>query len=89
MEESLPEIVTKEGVHIYAANPALAQQFVEVVNEFPLLWTDKGLIDIPKDEWMKIPLVEGWQNQKVRARAYPLSQRDREVLDKTFDSLHQ
>ncbi|KAL2192752.1 hypothetical protein P885DRAFT_11334, partial [Corynascus similis CBS 632.67] len=37
MEESLPETVTKEGVHIYAADPALAQQFEEVVNEFPLL----------------------------------------------------
>ena len=37
---------------------------------------------------MKIPLVEGWQSQKVTTRAYPLSKKDREVLDHTFNTLH-
>ncbi|KAK4122490.1 hypothetical protein N657DRAFT_635228 [Parathielavia appendiculata] len=41
------------------------------------------------DDWLKVPLVEGWQNQKVRARSYPLSQRDREVLNKTFNALYK
>ena len=88
MADNLPELVTQKGVHVYAADRALANQFVGVVKEYPLLWTDNGLIDIPLDEWMKIPLVEGWQNQKVKARSYPLSQRDREVLNKTFDGLY-
>jgi hypothetical protein len=88
MADNLPEIVTKEGVHVCAQDTAFADKVVNLVDEFPLLWTDEGLIDIPPDEWMKIPLVEGWQNQKVSARSYPLSKRDREVLDKTFGDLH-
>ena len=38
---------------------------------------------------MHIPLVEGWQHQKVRSYQYPLSYRDREVLDSIFDELHR
>jgi hypothetical protein len=84
----LPEIVTSEGVHIYAADKALADRFAAIVKRYPRMWKDEGQIVQDKDELMRIPLVEGWQHQKIRSRQYPLSARDREVLDATFDKLH-
>lgn len=85
----LPELVTKDGIHVYAADPKLARKFVALVEEFPRMWTDQGLIDVPPDQLLKVPLVEGWQHQRIKARSYPLSRRDREVLDKTFGELHR
>lgn len=88
MDGDLPERTTSEGVHIYNASTAAAAQLEKIVKTYPDLWTNTGLIDVPKEQMMKIPLVEGWQNQKVSSRMYPLSKRDREVLDKVFGKLH-
>lgn len=89
MDASLPEIVTDSGVHVFAADKNLANKFVKLVEDSPTLGTDKGLINQAPDDLMRVPLVEGWQNQKVNARSYPLSRKDRELLDSVFDGLHQ
>jgi hypothetical protein len=89
VSEALPERVSSEGVHIYAADAHVADQLEAVVKEFPKVWVNVGLIDVPEGEMMKVPLVEGWQNQKIASRSYPLSKRDREVLDQVFDELHK
>jgi hypothetical protein len=78
-----------EGMHIYSKSKSFARKLKALVKIFPSLWEDKGLIDLPAEQWMKVPLVEGWQNQRVSSRSYPLSRRDREVLDTTFDALHK
>ncbi|EAQ84379.1 hypothetical protein CHGG_08393 [Chaetomium globosum CBS 148.51] len=89
MVDNLPEIVTKEGVHIFAENSQLAARFAELVRRFPRLWEDTGLIKLPPEQLMRVPLVEGWQNQRVSSRSYPLSRRDRQLLDEIFDGLHK
>ena len=89
MSGDAPEVTTKDGVRVYAADPQLAQRFVRICESFPKLWRDEGLIKVPPDELMRVPLVEGWQNQKIKSRMYPLSSRDREVLDKVFNELHR
>jgi hypothetical protein len=83
-----PELITKQGVHVYAKDRDTASRFERVVDKYPDLWIDKGVIDIPLDQQMKVPLVEGWQNAKLNSRPYPLSRKDRECLDQTFDPLH-
>jgi hypothetical protein len=74
MSEALPERISDEGVHIYAADPRVADQLEAVVKEFPKVWVNIGLIDVPEGEMMKVPLVEGWQNQKIASRSYPSQQ---------------
>ena len=83
-----PEVTTKEGVRIYAADLQLAQHFIRICESFPKLQYDKGLIKVPLDELIRIPLVKGQQNQKIKSRIYPLSSRDRKVLDKVFNKLY-
>ena len=57
-----------------------------------MVWKDTGtFVDIPEDEWMKIPLRSDWESRmpKKAPRSYPLGTEDRKVVDKTFDELHE
>jgi hypothetical protein len=38
---------------------------------------------------MRIPLIDGWQSHKILTKVYPLSERDRKVVDETFDKMHR
>jgi hypothetical protein len=82
------EVWADNGVRIYARNPAFAKRLKKLVSDFPAVWFNKGLVNIPEAEMMRFPLVEGWQNQTIAQRQYPLSTRDREVLDHLFGELH-
>jgi hypothetical protein len=38
-------------------------ELTRVVNEFPKVWNDMGtFVDIPEDQWMKIPLRDDWES---------------------------
>ena len=84
-ETLLPNGVTVHGPPDGPATVRLA----EVVTAYPKLWEDSGFVDIPQDRWMRIPLKPGWE-EKVdgSAKTYPLGEKDRKVIDKTFDELH-
>jgi hypothetical protein len=84
-----PELITKQGVHIYAKDRAKASKLEEIINRYPAIWTDQGIIDLPIDQQLKVPLVDGWQNAKLNSRPYPLSRKDLECLNKTFDPMHE
>ena len=82
LEHVLPNGITIYGTHEVAA--AIAN----VASEYPEIWTDQGTtVDIPENEWMPIPLKPGITPKP--ARVYPVSQRDKQVIDETFDKLHQ
>lgn len=68
---------------------AFAKRLTELVEEFKECWVARDPIKVPKDEQMMIPLVEGWQKQKIATKPYPLGIKDREFLDRTFDELHR
>lgn len=71
-------------------NDEARSAYARLVQDFPSLWQDNGFIDIPKDEWMRIPLKSDWQSKlNGKSKIYPLGTKDREVLDRTFDELHQ
>jgi hypothetical protein len=46
-------------------------------------------VTVPKEDMMRIPLKLGWENQNMFTQVYPLSLRDKEEVDKTFDRLHE
>lgn len=64
----------------------------QVVYEFPVLWQDTGkFVDLPPNEWMRIPLRTDWESRMPTKgpKVYPLGIRDKEVVDKTFDDLYK
>ena len=82
------EVTTKEGVCVYTTDPQLAQRFVRICESFPKLWYDKGLIKVPSNELIYVPLIKGQQNQKIKSYIYPLNSQDRKVLNKVFNELY-
>lgn len=38
-------------------------------------------MSIPEPEYLQVPLIQDWDKSKVASRVYPLSQKDREVVD--------
>lgn len=82
------EHVLPNGITVYGSSPEEASQIASVAMEFPEIWTDQGTtVDIPEEEWMPIPLKPGVESKP--ARVYPVGQKDREVIDETFDKLHK
>ena len=43
---------------------------------------------MPKEEYIRIPLIEGWQNKKIASKRFPLSFKYKAIVDYIFDSLH-
>lgn len=78
------------GVTIYGDRET-ATRFDSLVREFPRLFTDDGKsANIPESDWMPIKLVSDWNasGSKLAHKVYPLGAKDREVVDVTFDKLH-
>jgi transposase InsO family protein len=88
-----PELVLPNGVTIYGTPESdTVRKLSAVVDAFPDLWKDSGtFVDLPQDEWMKIPLRTDWESRLPAkgARVYPLGLEARKVVDDTFDELHQ
>ena len=82
------EHVLPNGVTIYGGSAEAIQVLKSVVAEYEDIFRDSGAtIDIPEEEWMPIPVRP---DAKVKAcKVYPLGQRDRDVVDATFDKLQQ
>ena len=81
------EYVCPNGVTIYGS-PEAANPLAALVEEYQDLFVDKGTtLDIPEEEWMPINLKADAVAKP--AKVYPLGHKDREVVDKTFDNLHE
>lgn len=79
------------GVTIYGDRET-AMRFDSLVREFPRLFTDDGkFANIPEVDWMPIELVSDWNasGSKLAHKVYPLGVKDREVVDTTYNKLHE
>lgn len=81
------EHVLPNGVTIYGGEDAVST-LGSVVAEYEDVFIDTGAtIDIPEEQWMPIHLLPGTKAKS--SKVYPLGQKDREVVDVTFDKLQQ
>lgn len=81
------ENVLPNGVTVYG-KPYAAQPLADLIQAHQDLFVDQGqTVDIPEEEWMPIPLKPGATSKP--AKVYPVGHRDREVIDATFDKLHE
>ncbi|OJD32187.1 fatty acid synthase subunit alpha [Diplodia corticola] len=77
------------GVTIYGP-PEVRKRLAEVVLRYPEMWkASPSFAKVPPEQEMNIPLKPGWEKEtKLATKVYPLSARDRAVVDDTFDKLH-
>jgi len=71
-----PEIVLPNGIMIYGTpDSETVHKLSGVMESFPELWEDSGqFVNLPQDEWMKIPLRTDWESclPAKGAWVYPL-----------------
>ncbi len=89
-QANVNEVIHPTGVTIHGT-PAASSAIATAVDAFPSLWKDTGnVINVPESEEMEILLLENWRElyKPGQARVYPLGDRDKEVIDREFDKLH-
>ncbi len=84
------DVVLPNGVTVYHSSKQAVVQRSQFVTEYESIWHDEGFAKLSKENWMKILLKSDWESKvSGKAKVYPLSNRDRELVDETFDKLHQ
>ncbi|SCO06556.1 related to TY3B-TY3B protein [Fusarium fujikuroi] len=87
-QPNLPEIITQDRIHIYDDGSGFARQAQDLCAKYATLWIDSGLIHVPEDELMTVPLVDNWHEQRVSQRPYACGLKDRNLIDQIFDRLY-
>lgn len=83
------ERISPEGITIYGDEKTY-NAFTKILARYDVWKDNSETINIPEDRWMRVPLVDDWRERlKAKARAYPASPRDINVISEIFDRLHQ
>lgn len=79
------EHVLPNGATVYGS-PTAANRLAEVIDQYQDVFVDSGTtVDLPEQEWMPINLKPGAEVKP--SRVYPLSQKDKDEVDKVFDQM--
>lgn len=71
-------------------NPDTANQYEALMNEFQEVFTDTGFVNLPKDQWLRVPPRPDWPDLAPKhTRPYHLNARDQKVVDDTLGKLEQ
>ena len=63
---------------------------VVIVDEFFALWTNVDFAQLSEKNWMRIFLKSDWKDRvSEKTKVYSLEVRDRELVNKIFDELHE
>lgn len=90
-DRSEGEVHLSNGITVYG-DLSTVDKVEQVATKFASLWADTGQqVNMPKNEYMEIPLVDNWEHiyKPGQARVYASGLRDRQLIDETFDKLHE
>jgi len=77
------------GIVVYG-DSATQQALIEVCSSYPSIWGSPGFVHLPVEDYMRVPLIPNWEEKaKFSSRVYPLSQQAKDLVDETFDKLHE
>ena len=85
------DITLPNGVTIYGGDNTVINALTEVTKRYQDVWTASSFVNVPEEEWMRIPLKDDWETTlpvKKQAKVYPAGQKDKDVIDATFNKLH-
>ena len=82
------EIVMFNDVIIYQSIDI--KTFVDIVEKFSTLWKNIEFVELSKKNWMRIFFKSNWKERVFdKAKIYLLKTRDKKLINKTFDELHE
>lgn len=72
----------------YPSDPGATEAVMHLTSEYEDVFRDKGFVEIPEDEWMRITIKPEWQTHiPKRSKAYPPRQGSKEVVKNTVGKL--
>ena len=84
LETLLPDGITGFG------NAGTVKSFVDLSMRYKAARIEHGgTVDILEEEWMEIPLLDGWERIVKPHMVYPLSPKDEAVVVEQFDKLYE
>lgn len=79
---------TDLGITVYAETEQHLKYLHDLLQDFRQLFQEKpGLAQT--DQLLRIPLIDGWEQCKIPTKVYPLSVKDKDIVDELFDDLHK
>lgn len=86
VEQSSKEAELPNGIHIYG-DDYVVEQLQQVVEAYPIWGQNEGFVNISPEDWMEIPLVDGWERRLPRQKIYKQGPKERAFIDQTYDKL--
>ena len=82
--------VLSNDVTIYDFDTEIIRSLIQIVDSFSTLWKENEFATLFEENWMKIFLKSDWESRVFeKAKIYSLEARDKALVDKTFDVLHE
>ncbi|RMJ21267.1 Integrase core domain-containing protein, partial [Aspergillus sp. HF37] len=78
----------KNGITIYGRTAAIRERLVDVVSRHNIWSPPTGTVNVPMEQWMTIPLKDGWRDGLPKPRVYRQGKHQRDLIDRTFQPLH-
>ena len=84
------DIVHSLEITIHNSSLQIIETFINVVNEYIKLWTDKEFVKLSQKNWMRISLKIDWETKiKEKVKIYSLEEKNKIVVDNIFNKLHE
>ena len=81
------EIVLSNRIIIYRKQKTV-NQFQHLINQFSHLWNNyRNFVNVSENKWMRI-LLRSDVKLQTSAKMYLISSKNHEIVNKTFDKLH-
>ena len=82
-------IVFFNDIIVHDSSHNVSQRLCKLIEKYSSLWTDQKFANLSKNNWMKLSLKTDWEVKiKKKAKIYSLKQRDKALIDETFNKLH-
>ena len=83
------DIVLSNDITVHDSSHNAFQQLCKLIEKYSSLWTDQEFANLSKNNWMRLSLKTDWKAKiKEKAKIYSLEQRDKALVDETFNKLH-
>lgn len=86
--------ILSNGITIYAGeSEQVVRRLEELVCRYDV-WANEngsnvGTVRIPPDQWMRVPMKDGWQDRMPKPKVYHQLPKSRALIDKMFDGLYR
>ena len=77
-------------ITIHNLSLQIVKTFINVVNKYIKLWTNKEFVKLSQKNWMRISLKIDWETKIIKkVKIYSLEKKNKIVVDNIFNKLHE